>query len=190
MLSRVGELAPRGLGASTSALVVAAIKPLTEAGGGRRFADLVAEAAEGDDPGSPGGVGAGDIGPPDYFISHAWGRPFDELCQLVIGHLALAADSTRVWLDIFAINQHHADAKELGQFAVAIGKASATLVCLDGAATPLTRIWCLHELDHTLRSGRGSSDKLVFVHGEDLGQEQMAQVGAGGGGGTLMILQW
>lgn len=65
-------------------------------------------------------------------------------------------------LDMFAINQHHADDKELHAFEDVIHAPStyATLVCVDDSGTPFTRIWCLHELDHTLRAG---CDKLQLL---------------------------
>jgi hypothetical protein len=66
---------------------------------------------------------------------------------------------------MFAINQHAADAEELDAFKVVIHAPStfATLVCVDAAGSPFTRIWCLHELDHTLQEG---SDRLQLLsHG-------------------------
>lgn len=86
---------------------------------------------------------AADVGRPDYFISHAWSRPFAETVSMVLQHLASAEDTARVWIDAFAINQHQTDAQELQQFAIAIGHSFSTLVCLDAGATPLQRIWCL-----------------------------------------------
>ncbi len=47
-----------------------------------------------------------DVGEPDYFISHAWGNPFAHVVQCVCDHLSGALDSTRVWIDIAAVNQH------------------------------------------------------------------------------------
>ena len=63
---------------------------------------------------------------------------------------------------MFAINQHGADAAELSAFANVICAPStfATLLCVDAGGTPFSRIWCLHELDHTLRGG---SDKLQLL---------------------------
>ena len=65
-------------------------------------------------------------------------------------------------LDMFAINQHAADAEELKAFERVIHAPDtfATLLCVDAGGLPFTRIWCLHELDHTLRGG---SDKLQLL---------------------------
>lgn len=123
------------------------VKPVTQASG-LRFVDVV-------------DCGAADVGLPDYFISHAWSRPLAETVSMVLEHLSSAEDSVRVWLDLWGINQHHTDEGELDQFAVAIQQSTASLVCLDAGATPLQRIWCLHEIDHTFRSG---SEKLQLLH--------------------------
>lgn len=70
---------------------------------------------------------------------------------------------TRIYMHVL---QYHASAAELHQFSEVIHAPTThgTLVCLDEAATPLSRIWCLHELDHTFRAG---GDKLhLLTQGE------------------------
>ena len=58
--------------------------------------------------------------------------------------------------------QHHADETELSAFAEVIRAPTTynTLVCVDAKGTPFMRIWCLHELDHTLQAG---GDKLRLL---------------------------
>lgn len=137
--------APKGL--TTRQVVDFIIKPIS-----RAFRLSYADLLE---------AGTQDVGPPHYFVSHAWSRPFKETVGMVMERLSTAADGTRVWFDFFAINQHDADGNERQQFAEAIKGAWGTLLCLDDSATPLARIWCLHELDHTLRGG---FDKLLLLH--------------------------
>jgi hypothetical protein len=134
-------------GLTTKQVVEWIIKPST-ADLGVRYADLLACEQE--------------VGPPQYFVSHTWSRPFKETVGMVLSHLSSASDATRVWVDLFAINQHSpgGGTSELGQLAVTINNTEATLVCLDQDAVPLTRIWCLHEFDHTLRGG---GDKLRLL---------------------------
>ena len=89
-------------------------------------------------------------------------RPFRETVGKVLRHPASAPDTTKVWFDCLAINQHAATPEELAHFAAVIHSPGtlATLVCLDQAATALGRIWCLHEVDHTFRAG---DEKLVML---------------------------
>lgn len=127
--SLVAPWPPHPQGLTTKQVVEWIVKPRTAAKK-LRFVDVLDAEPE-------------DVGRPDYFISHAWGRPFAETIGMVLQHLASAEDSALVWLDCFAINQHQTSAEELQQFAVAIGHSVSTLVCLDADATPLKRIWCL-----------------------------------------------
>ena len=63
---------------------------------------------------------------------------------------AVAAD-VYIWVDIFAINQHDPGADLHGGKALArtIELVGETLVVLDKAAFPLTRLWCLYEIGST-----------------------------------------
>ncbi|GIL66739.1 hypothetical protein Vafri_20215, partial [Volvox africanus] len=137
---------------STSQVVQEVIKPMTASSACRladlNMNDLVSEA---------------DIGPPDYFISHAWSMPFLQLLDCFFNHLQGALDSTRVWLDIFAVNQHPgAEQKDdLENLRTAIALSQATLVCLDARGTPLERVWCLYEFDNTL--ALKGADALVLL---------------------------
>eukprot|EP00201_Polytomella_parva_P022253 CAMPEP_0175044244 /NCGR_PEP_ID=MMETSP0052_2-20121109/3686_1 /TAXON_ID=51329 ORGANISM="Polytomella parva, Strain SAG 63-3" /NCGR_SAMPLE_ID=MMETSP0052_2 /ASSEMBLY_ACC=CAM_ASM_000194 /LENGTH=315 /DNA_ID=CAMNT_0016307495 /DNA_START=17 /DNA_END=960 /DNA_ORIENTATION=- len=48
-----------------------------------------------------------EYGNPDYFISHAWSSPFSQTVSSLVMHLRSrfdAPDSTRLWIDLFAIN--------------------------------------------------------------------------------------
>ena len=56
-----------------------------------------------------------------------------------------------IWVDIFAINQHDPGADLHGGRTLArtIELAGETLVVLDRAAVPLSRLWCLYELGST-----------------------------------------
>lgn len=60
----------------------------------------------------PGVVPREDVGEPDYFISHAWSNPFAHLVQCVCDHLSGALDSTKVWIDIAAVNQHPSEQQQ------------------------------------------------------------------------------
>ena len=51
-------------------------------------------------------IPAADVGDPMYFVSHAWANPFSMLVDVVSGFLQHADDSTRVWLDFVAVNEH------------------------------------------------------------------------------------
>ena len=101
------------------------------------------------------------VGSPDYFASHAWGGIFVELVASLIGELEGAAlDDTRVWLDVFAINQDDSsgafsameeldDGRTLAQV---IELSRATKVVLDKeTVAPLRRLWCLYEIEPRLR---------------------------------------
>lgn len=47
-----------------------------------------------------------DVGPPTYFISHAWKGTLAKLLDAVETFLASAAEETCVWIDCVAVNQH------------------------------------------------------------------------------------
>ena len=92
------------------------------------------------------------LGPPRYFISHAWGSLFVELVEAVAANLEGAApDETFVWLDIFAINQDDssgtfsamAELDDGRTLARVIELSIATKVVLDKErVAPLKRLWC------------------------------------------------
>ncbi|PNW74724.1 hypothetical protein CHLRE_12g512750v5 [Chlamydomonas reinhardtii] len=111
----------------------------------------------------PGLVPVGDVGEPDYFISHAWGNPFAHLVQCVCDHLSGALDSTKVWIDIAAVNQHPTEQQQddLANLRNAIYKSKATLMCLDVTGAPLKRVWCLYECDNTITIH--GPDRLVLL---------------------------
>ncbi|GLC68369.1 hypothetical protein PLESTF_000683700 [Pleodorina starrii] len=111
----------------------------------------------------PGLVPLEDVGEPDYFISHAWGNPFSHLVQCVCDHLSGALDTTRVWIDIAAVNQHPTEQQQddLANLRNAIYKSKATLMCLDVTGAPLKRVWCLYECDNTITIH--GPDRLVLL---------------------------
>ncbi|KAG2452564.1 hypothetical protein HYH02_002801 [Chlamydomonas schloesseri] len=111
----------------------------------------------------PGLVPVEDVGEPDYFISHAWGNPFAHLVQCVCDHLSGALDSTKVWIDIAAVNQHPNEQQQddLANLRNAIHKSKATLMCLDVTGAPLKRVWCLYECDNTITIH--GPDRLVLL---------------------------
>ncbi|GIL47581.1 hypothetical protein Vafri_4369 [Volvox africanus] len=111
----------------------------------------------------PGLVPVEDVGEPDYFISHAWGNPFAHLVQCVCDHLSGALESTKVWIDIAAVNQHPSDQQQddLANLRNAIYKSKATLMCLDVTGAPLKRVWCLYECDNTITIH--GPDRLVLL---------------------------
>lgn len=142
-----------GADVTTSEVVSEFVKPLTHEYG-LRFVEILADSCSGER----------DVGQPHYFVSHAWGRPFAETVRRVLEFLSNASCFTKVWFDVVAINQHHADEAELSAFSTVIRDSHTfgTLVCLDQAGTPFSRIWCLHELDHTIQAG---ADKLNLLTG-------------------------
>ena len=50
-------------------------------------------------------LGPKDVGKPDYFVSHAWKNSFAQLVGGLEAFLVDASEDTRVWIDIFAVNQ-------------------------------------------------------------------------------------
>jgi hypothetical protein len=73
--------------------VVGVTKDPKQPGKGRRLVEM------------PEFVAPADVGPPDYFVSHAWTNCFAGLVRSIEDFLADAADDTRVWVDVFAVNQ-------------------------------------------------------------------------------------
>ncbi|KAG2487965.1 hypothetical protein HYH03_013405 [Edaphochlamys debaryana] len=141
---------------STSQVTQEVIKPMTLRHA-CRLTDLPELAGQG------GLMGEADVGSPAYFISHAWSMGFLHLLDCIFNHLQGALDSTRVWLDIFAVNQHPgAEQKDdLDNLKTAIRLSQATLVMLDAAGTPLERVWCLYEFDNTITIK--GADALVLL---------------------------
>ncbi|GLC43211.1 WD repeat-containing protein 49 [Pleodorina starrii] len=90
--------------------------------------------------------------------------PFNTLVALLEHHLHAAdPDQMFCWVDVLAINQHPGmqQARDLQDLEEAVRLARGTLVCLDPACTPFSRIWCLFEWWTTL-SVRGLRH-LVFL---------------------------
>ncbi len=88
----------------------------------------------------PALIAGEDVGVPDYFISHAWRNRFDLLLRSVEGFLSSAAEETRVWIDILAVNQHSGNPHQARDVA-------AFKVRGAGWGSPLTRgrtasTWC------------------------------------------------
>jgi hypothetical protein len=104
------------------------------------------------------------IGPPTLFVSHAWDARWSAVVSCVVdfaNEKGMDKDSTYVWLDVVAVNQH----REIGGEALAQNRAdvasfkdvlslctSGTLVVVDNdsirVVNPANRIWCLYEVNH------------------------------------------
>jgi hypothetical protein len=104
-----------------------------------------------------------DIGVPTYFVSHAWKSTVGYLINTIERFLASASDSTCVWIDFLAINQHSAGNPEQNKADVAAFEdvlkicEGGTLVVIDmEKCNTASRAWCLFEWDHTLH-----------LHGQD-----------------------
>ncbi|KAG2452669.1 hypothetical protein HYH02_002902 [Chlamydomonas schloesseri] len=100
-------------------------------------------------------VAAEDVAPPSYFVSHAWKNSLALLLDYLDSFLAAAADTTAVWIDILAVNQHEKTEQQkhdIGAFSAVVAACSAgTIVVLDIAnCNPSTRGWCIFEWAHTL----------------------------------------
>ncbi|KAG2427876.1 hypothetical protein HXX76_012196 [Chlamydomonas incerta] len=100
-------------------------------------------------------VAAEDVAPPAYFISHAWKNSLALLLDYLDSFLAAAADTTAVWIDILAVNQHEKTQQQkhdIGAFSDVVAACGAgTIVVLDIAnCNPSTRGWCIFEWAHTL----------------------------------------
>ena len=132
----VAPLERDGAPLSTKDVVERLVKPATQANAARNFASLV-----------PGAVRR-----PTAFASHAFGNPFRLLVSALEEHFMNAvAGDVYVWVDVFAINQHDPGTDLHGGDALArtIELVGETLVVLDRAAYPLTRLWCLYEMGST-----------------------------------------
>ena len=92
-------------------------------------------------------------GPADVFISHSWANTFGLLVTAAKHH---AKPGRRLWIDIFAINQHR-PAADLGAMKHVIGSCEEGIAMVidtlvirhDGYLSPknpVTRIWCLFEV--------------------------------------------
>jgi hypothetical protein len=91
-----------------------------------------------------------DVGPPTYFISHAWMSTVAKLLGTIEAFLADAGDSVCVWLDFCAINQHDEFAQnkeDVNSFEACLKQCKGgTLVVVDVLrCNPATRGWCLYE---------------------------------------------
>jgi hypothetical protein len=139
---------PGGTVLTTKQVVEHVIKPATKENGTCDFASLV----------------PGAIGTPVAFASHAFLNPFSLLVAALTAHFADAVpEEVYVWVDTFAINQHHVDCADLHggrTLQCTIKLAAQTLVVLDRGALPMTRLWCLYEIGST------PPEKLMFLmHG-------------------------
>ena len=98
-------------------------------------------------------VDLAEIGLPLYFVSHAWKGRFAKLVKAVKAHLRNAPDTTRVWIDCFAVNQHQdtrpaVNAADVASFEATIQQCrGGTIVAVDMAlCNPSSRGWCLYEV--------------------------------------------
>lgn len=96
-----------------------------------------------------------DVGPPTYFISHAWRNRVVLLFDQVLAFLSAASETTCIWVDIICVNQHEevpAHRHDIAAFADVVRVCNGgTIVVMDVQATnPATRGWCIYEWAHTL----------------------------------------
>ena len=103
-------------------------------------------------------VDLAEIGLPLYFVSHAWKGRFAKLVKAVKAHLRNAPDTTRVWIDCFAVNQHQdtrpaVNAADVASFEATIQQCrGGTIVAVDMAlCNPSSRGWCLYEVSSSSR---------------------------------------
>ncbi len=92
-----------------------------------------------------------DVGPPTYFISHAWKSTPAKLFDTIEEFLVHASDDTCVWLDFVAINQHEEFAQsneDVLAFEACLKHCrGGTIVVVDQQrCNPATRGWCLYEV--------------------------------------------
>ncbi|KAK3262265.1 hypothetical protein CYMTET_28862, partial [Cymbomonas tetramitiformis] len=101
-------------------------------------------------------VAAEAVGRPSYFISHAWKGAFATLFNRVLEFLASASDETRVWVDVFAVNQHRdalhqQNRQDVMAFEDVVEHCVGTIVVVDIARmNPAMRAWCVYEWDATI----------------------------------------
>lgn len=138
--------------ASTAQVVRDVIQPLTEKAT-CRLAEL------------PDVIQQADLGVPTYFVSHAWRGRFSVMVQTVEDFLKArkCPDTTRVWIDVVAVNQHTATRQHGADLSsvrsVLQVTSGGTIAVVDvKMVDPVQRAWCVYEWALTL-SLRGG-DKL------------------------------
>ena len=148
------HVAPLGLNAATWEVVNHVIKPATvppgSATGASRYAERLLRS---------------EVGPPEVFVSHAFGNPFALVTEALRAHFS-GRDPTQVfvWLDIFAVNQHEPGSELHGGDVLpfTLEKTRETCVILDRlGSVVLSRLWCLYEIGCT------SPDRLVLLPPRD-----------------------
>ncbi|GAX72581.1 hypothetical protein CEUSTIGMA_g37.t1 [Chlamydomonas eustigma] len=123
-------------------------------------------------------VDPSDLGLPMYFVSHAWNGAWTKLVDTVENYLMSASDTTCVWIDCVAINQHSDTNKAQNQADVAAFEnvlkvcTGGTIVVIDmPRCNPATRSWCMYEWDHTLHYHGPDG-----LHMQGLESEHLAQI--------------
>jgi len=107
-----------------------------------------------------------NVGSAQWFISYRWETNFRDLVSAIDRAVRIEAgmdpDNTRVWIDIFAVNQHASTAQQpdLQEVGGVIDQASRTLLVLDTSGSALTRLWCLWEVGRALLGGSGEPARL------------------------------
>jgi hypothetical protein len=91
-----------------------------------------------------------DVGPPRYFVSHAWKGRFAKLVAAVRKFLRNASDDTLVWIDCFAVQQHREtmpdeNAADVACFEDTIKQCNGGIIVVVDMAiiNPALRGWCL-----------------------------------------------
>lgn len=89
------------------------------------------------------------VGPPSMFMSHAWRNPFGLIVLAAVEKNRARSSKAgfRVWVDIFALNQHSVTC-DLECLDAVVHTAKDFTLVLDPHAVPLSRCWCLFEIIH------------------------------------------
>uniref|UniRef100_A0A7S0RGZ8 Uncharacterized protein n=1 Tax=Chlamydomonas leiostraca TaxID=1034604 RepID=A0A7S0RGZ8_9CHLO len=115
--------------------------------------------------------------PAQYFVSHAWAGPFDDLAQRVYQDSRQRGGSAYYWVDVFAVSQHYTGAfgtSPDSKFESVIQQAQGVLCSMhpDSDPTAPKRAWCLLELASASMASKPI--QLMLAAGE---QQQRSEPG-------------
>ena len=93
-------------------------------------------------------------GAASLYVSHAHGAPFRGLLDALEAYLddeGYDASTTFFWIDVFSLPPApQSPSVALPTVAACVGTIGTVVVVLDGAATALSRLWCLFEISRSL----------------------------------------
>ncbi|PNH11034.1 WD repeat domain-containing protein [Tetrabaena socialis] len=134
-------------------------------------------------------VDPAEVAAPMYFVSHAWKNKITLLLEHVLDFLLDADESTAVWIDILAVNQHSALETQadccMQAFRDVVGVTVGTIVVMDVAiCNPATRAWCIYEWAHTLathgpdgfHTRMGPADRATVVGSLDINKAVCSRI--------------